>query len=401
VAAETQVPVAGAHLASEHRLGHTSIVLVTALLTLHVTAALVVMLTPSSRIGQGDVSRFTEIANTPGRPYRDFPVEYAPGELLGIELTSGASLSQTRPAVAAVAILADLATWLLLARVWGRRAGAAYLGFAIPLMPLLFLGFYALPGMLAVAGFAWIRRRRQELGGVALAAAALTKVWPAVLAPALLIRRQHRAAAWFAGACAAGGALWIAYGGIGAIGQVATFRGAHGWQVESTVGAVLWAVTGGPLRVEQGAVRVGTVPGWAGPALALVLVALSVAAWRRARRWGGSVEGVPSMVAIVLVVVLSPLFSLQYVAWLLPWMAIASGEDEGSRRFVDLGVAAVLVTGIVAAIYIWSPYEQLMPLVRALVLLRNAVCVGIVLRWFGPLRIGPARAEGLKRADPI
>ena len=49
---------------------------------------------------------------------------------------------------------------------------------------------------------------------------------------------------------------WFLIGGADAFRQVGTFRGATGWELESTVGVVVWALTG-EHRFEAGANRTG------------------------------------------------------------------------------------------------------------------------------------------------
>ena len=365
--------------------------LIVGLLFVHVLAAAWVLGRAPGPGRVTDVNRFQQIANSTGRPYRDFPVEYAPVELGAIELLAGPTVASTYRHVVAAALLLDLATWWLVSRGWGRGAGVRYLLLGVPLLLLLFIRLDLLTVALAVAGLALARARRDRLGGVALAVASLAKVWPAFVAPSLLKRGRTTALWWFAGAATLGLAAWILVSGADAAHQVATFRGARGWQIESTVGTVVWLVTGGPVRFEQGAARVGVIPDAVRVGLLLVLAIVTVATWRRARWWPGASEGVPSLVSVTALIVLSPLFSLQYVIWLLPWLAIAAGEPQ-SRRFVRVGVGIVILTGAIMGIYVWAPFDALLPVVAVALLARNALCVLVVVTWFRPWPPEPLRA---------
>ena len=175
----------------------------------------VVMLLYSIRTAQlhpggfDDASRFHEIATLPGRPWRDFPVEYAPIEAAILRTLAGATVVQTGIRVALLAFAADLATFLALTRAWGRHAGVLYLVLGVPLLPFIYLRFDPIPTALAVVAVALVERGRERGGGIALAAAVLTKVWPIVLAPMWIIRRRHRAAGWCAAALGLGIAAWI------------------------------------------------------------------------------------------------------------------------------------------------------------------------------------------------
>ena len=222
----------------------------------------------------------------------------------------------------------------------------------------------------------------------------MTKLWPLVVAPALLIERRTRAARWFAGLFVAGVSAWIAYGGVDAIRQVVSFRDAAGWQIESTVGSVVWLVTGGPVRLEGGALRVGEIPGWSRACLMLVLVAALVAIWAKARDRRMDAAGAPSLAALAALLTLSPVFSLQYVMWIAPWAAIA-WTDTRTARMGRIGFVISLLTGILAFLYVRiEPTQWNMTSVRwsviGLLLLRDGLCAWIAVVW---LRRDPSSEE--------
>lgn len=332
-----------------------------------------------------DISRFHQIATADGRPYRDFEVEYAPAETIAITLLGGGDLGSATARFAVLALACDLLAFAGLWYGWGRRPAALYLLIGLPLVPFIYSRLDPLVVTLAVWGLALARRGRERAGGGALALAGLTKLWPLVLAPALLIEGRKRAARWFACLFGAGIAAWIAYGGTDGIRQVLSFRGATGWEIESTIGSIVWLVTGGPVRPEGGAPRTGVIPGWSRVLLPLVLVAVLAAIWARARGRRVDAAGAPSLAALAALLALSPLFSMQYALWIVPWSAIA-WSDERTARIGRIGFAISILTGILAFLYIRIalPEWNLLSVrwgVIGLLLLRNGLCVWIAVVW--------------------
>jgi hypothetical protein len=333
-----------------------------------------------------DVARFVQIAHADGVPYRDVPVEYAPVEYVVIRLVASAAATSAVIRIVGLALACDLATAAMLARGWGRAVAARYLFFGLPLVWLLYLRLDLSTVLLAVAGLALARRRQVE-GGIVLAVGTAAKLWPGALAPAFLVERRRRAFAAFILTATFVAVAWLGVGGTAGFRQVATFRGATGWGAESTVGAVVWVATGGPLRLEQGTTRVGEVSDVARTGLALALAGLLVAIWWRARGRSGAVEGGASLAAVASVVALSPLFSLQYAGWLLPWAAVAGGEDAGDRRAAVLGFAVAVLTGVLSFLYAGgrTPPTAIVA-IQVLLLVRNGCCLAIPLVWLGSAR---------------
>lgn len=341
-----------------------------------------------------DISRFRQIATADGRPYRDTEVEYAPAETIVIELLARGDPGSTAVRLAVFALACDLFAFAGLRYGWGRRPAALYLLIGLPLVPFIYSRLDPLVVALAILGLALARHGRERSGGATLALGALTKLWPLVVAPALLIERRMRAARWFGFSFAAGIAAWIAYGGVDAIRQVVSFRGATGWEIESTVGSIVWLFTGGPVRIESGAPRVGEIPGWSRVVLLLVLVAVLAAIWARARDRRVDPAGSPSLAAVAALLCLTPLFSLQYALWIAPWAAIA-WSDERTARIGRIGFTISLLTGIVAFLFdLIEPAQGSLLSVRlgvsGLLLLRDGLCVWIAVAW---LRRDPSLEE--------
>jgi hypothetical protein len=128
-----------------------------------------------------DVTRFHQIANSERGPYRDFEVEYTPVERIAIELVANGERRtaldgrSSRGGGALCDPLAFGGIWY----GWGWPPGLACRG--------------------AVWGLALGRRGRERTGGATLALAAMTKLWPLVVAPVFVTERRGRATRWFVG----------------------------------------------------------------------------------------------------------------------------------------------------------------------------------------------------------
>ena len=300
--------------------------------------------------GGPDVVRFRELAHMGGTPWRDYPVEYAPLEFLLIKGLFGVGLLGAAARLAVLASVADLATWAAVRAGWGRRAGLFYLAIGLPVVALELGRIDMVPAAVAMWAFVLARRARPLAAGAALGIAVLMKVWPLVVLPGLWLRGRTRSLWSFAVVAATGVLGWIAWGGFGAPLQVLTFRGAQGWEAGSTVGSLVWVIGGGSVREEAGAARVGIAPGWAKILLAVVLISVLVCLWRRAASREADLAGEPALTAVAALLLLSPLFSAQYVMWLLPWAAVAALEDE--RPWVPLAGTTIIcaASGVIGAL---------------------------------------------------
>jgi hypothetical protein len=318
--------------------------------------------------------RFTEIAAAEGRPYRDFPVEYPPVSLGAIEVVAGTNANQTGVHLVWFMVLCDLVTAAALAFGWGRRAAVFYLVLTVPLLGFLYTTIDLLSAALAVSAIALVVRGRERLGGLALAAAVLAKVWPVAIMPWTVVQRKWRALAWSVGALSLGTFAWVWWGGPSGPLQVATQRHTPGWEYESLVGSVLWALGRGFVSINDSS-RLGVAPGWA-KALLLGAALVGIAAvWYRASRRDPRELGLPAVAAISILMLSAPLLSHPYVIWLAPWAAIAWTERTGYVRW--LLAALMLVSGLLVVAYgsalpniaLWS--------VKAILLLRNALLVAV------------------------
>ena len=322
-------------------------------------------------------TRFHQIAHTGGVPYRDVAVEYPIGELALIRAVGSWSLGMTRTLLAFVAFGADLATFACVAVGWGREAARRYLLWGAPLLVFIYRRSDPVAVALVVGGIVASRRGREGRGGALMGLAVLTKLWPAALLPVLVLSGRARALRAAVVTCAAGLAGWVALGGVAGIRQVLSLRDAVGWELESTVGAIVWPLTG-EYRYEQGANRTGAVPGWARAVMVALLVGGLAVVWWRARRASADPAGAPALVAVAVLLVLSPVLSPQYVAWLVPWAAIASLD---ARRTALLAIPPMAITGgILALWYLDAPVGRSTN--QILMILRNATLLPIPAAWF-------------------
>ena len=348
------------------------------------------------RILPGDARRYHKIANHDGKPYRDFAVEYPPVLVAAIEVIDGGTFRSTTVRLMWSQLVVDLAIAAVVAWAWGRRAGIAYLVIGLPflLYPFIYLRLDLLSVFLAVLGIALVRRRHQYAGGATLAIACFAKLWPVVLVPMLIVRRAWRALAAFVAVGVAGTAAWVAWGGIDGPKEVLTFRGAKGWEFESTVGALVRSVGGVTPHIERGAWRVGEVTSLVSGLLVIAMLAGLAAAWllaSRAKPRGTDVlDGLAPMAAITVFLVLSSLLSPQFLVWLLPFAAIAAAHGE--RLVTGL---AFIVFGLSVALLALLP-ELIHGGTFALVVLmsRNAVLLALLAALAGRL----VQSAGWRRA---
>jgi len=140
-------------------------------------------------------------------PYRDFSFEYPPlalapivlpvalASIVGAQLDSvGYVLLLALENVAVVGATGLCLSWLA-RRGWSARSPRAtflvYLGLVCA-TPILFWRFDALPALLTVLALCAVAARRPVASGLAIAAGALTKLYPVVLLPVVPLLAQRR-----------------------------------------------------------------------------------------------------------------------------------------------------------------------------------------------------------------
>jgi hypothetical protein len=296
---------------------------------------------------RGDILRFQEIVQAPGRLWTDVPVEYPPIETIVILLVGHGSVAAIAVQVAVVNALATLATWWVLRVGWSSEAGRLFLWFALPLQVFMPFRLDMLSVLLIVGGIALAARGREVAGGVSAAAAVLFKLWPLAVVPIFAIRRERRALITTGLTVALGAASWVSIFGVDAARQVLSYRGATGWHVESVFGIATYLTSSADPRIDAGASRIGTMASWEVGVLRASTIVLITLAWARARSRRGNAAGGPALAAVTTLLLLSPVASPQYVSWLLPWAAITANE----RRRLDVPILTVGAGVFASAIF--------------------------------------------------
>src|SRR6185436_3813343 len=275
---------------------------------------------------------YYDIGTKPGRPYVDYAVEFP---LFTVQsFRTLAPLAGTRErfgiTLVALSVVADVVIVAALYWGWGVEAAACYAIAVIPLLDLFFLRLDMWSTALATVGVAAWRRQRSSLAAIGFAAGAAFKLWPLTFLPLLVVPFHGRRRLAPIATAVVGGmtilALWLWVAGPLGLYQVLTFRGAHGWEVESTVGGVWMLFDRSSMRVETGAWRIGTT---SGPISVLLFAAGTLTSlwmvWRGARTghvgagWAG---GLSALLA------LSALLSPQFAVWLAPAAGVAWAEGD-------------------------------------------------------------------------
>ena len=346
-----------------------------------------------------DFERFWYIAGTSAQPYVAYQVEYTPLTVAVVKAL--ATITRSRPAfgrtLAALAVAADVGICVGLIATFNWEAAAIYLLVSLPLIHLFYNRFDLLPALAAVAGIAALRRGRPVTAAAALATGVALKLWPLPLVP-LLVRaanpRQRRVIAialGLFGAATAGG-TYLAAGNRGLL-QVATMRGATGWQIESTVGNAISMVAGHrTLQFGSGAFRIGHMT--SADAVVSLIVATGLAFAFALVGAGRRQVGATWLASIGALLVLSPLLSPQFMAWIAPAVAIA--WVEGDHEAAALGAWALALTGAY-----WPHYMEMMNGSRweYAIMARNIALCGMVVAAAAALRRrAPASPTAM---DPI
>jgi len=322
-----------------------------------------------------DFDNYYDIGLKPGRPYLDFAVEFPLGTVEAFRAIAPLAGTRQRFGVSLVVlnVMADVAIVSALCWGWGIEAAACYAIAAAPLLDLFLLRLDLWSTAFATLAVAAWRRQRPALAAIGFAAGAAFKLWPLTFLPLLIVPfRARKIATPLATAAAAGIVilgLWLWVAGPLGVYQVLTFRGARGWEVESTVGGLWMLFDRSSMRVESGAWRIGSTIGPISIALfAAGTLTSSWMVWRGARTghlgagWAG---GIGALLA------LSALLSPQFAVWMAPAAGIAWAEG-------DWGVA--LMTALIVFLTNLE-FKSFPPLLRGepgalfLVLLRNVVLV--------------------------
>jgi len=317
-----------------------------------------------------------------GLPYIDVPFEHLPVMLVPMLIPwflGGAESPGIYTSVFGVLMTICIGGSTVLIQRIGeslgdRAAGWRWLLLSAPLLPLVLFRNDPVAVVLALLAVLAITDGRPGwwipafLGGLA-------KIWPSAVASLGWKRQLGRSAA-----AAAGGVAGLA---LSFAPSFASARNAVGLHTETIVGAIVGLVRAardGSAEVLVTTAAYLNVPGWVvavNTLLGLGVVGLALLAMSRQR---SAREGVVALGAVVIgVIMTSNLFSLQYVLWVLPFLAF-------DRRKVVLlaGLALSLLTGWLA--WVWSVKTVQHLDFYVLVSVRNLVL--LLVAW---LCVSPAR----------
>jgi hypothetical protein len=301
-------------------------------------------------------------------PYRDFSLEYPPGFLLAAlapaatadpnDFSSYARSFDRWMAGAGVAVILLAAGALAALRAPPARFAAA-LGL-MAVSPLLLgnvmLSRYDLwVAALAIGGLTAMLAGRDRLGGLLIAAAIATKLWPAVLVPlglAWVWRRRGRGAAvrWLGVVTAVCAAFFLPFALLapGGLGHSFGVQLGRPLQIESLGSAVLLAahnLGGLPVSALGNDTSMNLVAGGATAAAAVttVMQALALCAvWIAFARGPADSERFVAAAgaSVAVFVAFGKVFSPQYLIWLIPFVPLVR-----SRLAALLLAVALVATG--------------------------------------------------------
>ena len=331
---------------------------------------------------QSDPARYRAIVEAPGTPYRDHQVEYPPLALGLFRSLGPGHFDGFRLRLLAVQAFCQALIVFLLFRVWGRRAAWSYLVLSTPMLFVVYTTYDLVGVAFAVSALAFVRRKHPLAGAIGFVLGGFTKLWPVVLVPTLVVKREMRAFVFAAVSGFAGLVAWSVWGGAGAIGQVISYRGARGWQYESVPGSLLRVFSGDRLRVERGAWRIGAPAHLSTVLISVTLIALLASIWWQAWRRPDLADGVAETAAVAAVLVFGTLLSAQFLIWPLAFVAIAFQLEPWA--------AAVSVLTLVDWI-LYSPTHPQVLSNEIVILGRNAALIGLLVVAGTELGRAPAR----------
>jgi hypothetical protein len=281
------------------------------------------------------------ITHTHAVPYRDFPMEYPPAALPVFVVPALLERYDYDRVFQGLMALCDLAAVIAVGVVAGRRAAVLTAVAPLALGSVVISRYDLWPTALVAVGIATVLRGRSTTSALLLGTAFAAKLWPAVLAPLVVVwlarTRGPRAAAQWAAAAVATAAAWflpfvaLSPGGVGH-----TFHSqlARPLQLESLGGAVLIAahkIGGTTLHFASsfGSQNL-TGPGAHAAAVATTVAgALAlVAVWVLFARGAATDERFVTHIAgaVAALIAFGKVFSPQFLIWLIPLVPLVRGR---------------------------------------------------------------------------
>lgn len=291
---------------------------------------------------KSDINRYLALGDAHGVPGRDFTAEYPPLAILGMRAMAGHGLRTLAIRNGIAQLVADLTIAGVVFAVAGEIGALLYLGIGVMMLPFLLGEFELTAVALALLGV-FLARRAPRTGGLLVAASVFVKPFGVLLVPVFALQRRWRALVSTVTGIAVGGVAWIAWSGLKGPIDVATFRGSRGWHTESTPGWLL-GLLHTRSHYEGGAWRIGAPPSFVSFALTAATLGAVAVWWWSCRSLRTHADDLAPLGALLLWFSLATLFSPQFVAWLLPFAAIALAR--GLRRSAAAATAVVVLTWI-------------------------------------------------------
>jgi uncharacterized membrane protein len=281
------------------------------------------------------------IVKTHAVPYRDFPMEYPPAALPVFVLPALLEHYDYDRVFQGLMALCEVAAVIAVAVVAGRRAAVIAAVAPLALGSVVISRYDLWPTALVAVGIAALVRGRSTTSALLLGTAFAAKLWPAVLAPLVVVwlartRGPRAAADWAAAAVATAAAWFLPFVALSPAGVGHTFHSqlARPLQLESLGGSVLIAahkVAGTTLHVTDsfGSQNL-TGPGT--HAAAVVTTAIGglalVAIWVLFARGAATDERFVTHTAgaVAALVAFGKVFSPQFLIWLIPLVPLVRGR---------------------------------------------------------------------------
>jgi uncharacterized membrane protein len=321
-----------------------------------------------------------EIVNTHAVPYRDFQLEYPPAALPVFVVPTLFEHDGYNLVFQVLMALCDVGAVIAVTLVAGRQAAAIAAVAPLALGSVVLSRFDFWPTALATLGVAALLRRRSTTSALLLGTAFAAKLWPAVLAPLVVVwlartRGARAAAQWAAAAIATAAAWFLPFVALSPAGVGHTFHSqlARPLQLESLAGSVLIAAhnaAGTTLHLTSsfGSQNLtGPATHAAAVATTVVGVLVLMAVWVLFARGAPTDERFVAHAAgaVAVLVAFGKVFSPQFLIWLIPLVPLVRGRR--TLVAVPLFETALVLTQIWFPRHYWdlalrfaSPYSWLL-----------------------------------------
>jgi uncharacterized membrane protein len=320
-------------------------------------------------------------------PYRDFDVEYPPAALPVFLAPALLPIDDYRRAFQLVMFLCDVVLVLAVLRLAGLRAAALAAVAPLLLGSVVLSRFDLYPAALTAVALLALVRRRFALGGIVLGCAFAAKLWPAVLAPFLLVwvwrtAGPHRALVAAGSAVATAAAWFLPFAAIAPDGLGHMFHAqlARPLQIESLGASLLIAVHNvfdTSLHV-VGSFGSQNLAGTGVGVVQALTTALQVAALIAV--FAVFVRGEPTVerlllscaAAVTVLIGFGKVFSPQFLIWLIPLVPLVR-----DRLAQVLLAASLVLTQVYFPGRYWSIATSFDATWSSVLLARNALAVGL------------------------